>query len=62
MSEGIPKTNRTQATNESSVEGIRSPHGSYENLLSFRKARIVYDGTVRFCERFVDKRFAPMIR
>ena len=32
------------------------PHGGYEDLLSFQKARIVYDGTVRFCERFVDKR------
>ena len=32
------------------------PHGGYENLLSFRKARIVYDGTVRFCERFLEKR------
>ena len=32
------------------------PHGGYENLLSFQKARIVYDGTVRFCERFVEKR------
>ena len=32
------------------------PHGGYENLLSFQKARIVYDGTVRFCERFLNKR------
>jgi hypothetical protein len=32
------------------------PHGGYENLISFRKARIVYDGTARFCERFLDKR------
>jgi four helix bundle suffix protein len=32
------------------------PHGGYENLLSFKKARIVYDGTVCFCERFVDRR------
>ncbi len=31
-------------------------HGGYERLLSFQKARIVYDGTVRFCERFLDKR------
>ena len=31
-------------------------HGGYEQLLSFKKARIVYDGTVRFCDRFVDKR------
>lgn len=32
------------------------PHGGYEDLLSFQKARIVYDGTVRFCERFLAKR------
>ena len=32
------------------------PHGGYENLLSFQKARIVYDGTVRFCERLLQKR------
>jgi four helix bundle suffix protein len=31
-------------------------HGGYEDLLSFQKARIVYDGTVKFCERFLDKR------
>ena len=30
-------------------------HGGYENLLSFQKARIVYDGTVRFCQRFLKK-------
>jgi four helix bundle suffix protein len=32
------------------------PHGGYEDLLSFQKARIVFDGTVEFCERFLDKR------
>jgi four helix bundle suffix protein len=32
------------------------PHGGYEDLLSFQKARIVYDATVRFCERFLAKR------
>jgi four helix bundle suffix protein len=32
------------------------PHGGYEGLLSFQKARIVYDGTVKFCERFLEKR------
>ena len=31
------------------------PHGGYENLLSFQKARIVYDATVLFCDRYVDK-------
>ena len=32
------------------------PHGGYDDLLSFQKARIVYDATVRFCERFLGKR------
>jgi four helix bundle suffix protein len=32
------------------------PHGGYEDLLSFQKARIVFDGTVHFCERFLNKR------
>jgi four helix bundle suffix protein len=36
--------------------GFIPPHGGYEDLLSFQKARIVYDATVRFCERFIDKR------
>ncbi|MFM7165304.1 MAG: four helix bundle suffix domain-containing protein [Planctomycetaceae bacterium] len=31
-------------------------HGGYEDLLTFRKARIIYDGTARFCGRFVDIR------
>lgn len=37
-------------------ESFIPPHGGYENLLSFQKARIVYDGTVRFCERLLQKR------
>jgi four helix bundle suffix protein len=37
-------------------EGFIPPHGGYENLLSFRKARIVFDGTAWFCEHFLDKR------
>ncbi|HVF72745.1 MAG TPA: four helix bundle suffix domain-containing protein [Chthoniobacterales bacterium] len=32
------------------------PHGGYEELLSFQKARVVYDGTVAFCGRFLSKR------
>src|ERR1041384_6528416 len=30
--------------------------GGYEKLLSFQKARIVYDGTVWFCKHFLEKR------
>src|SRR5882672_7456524 len=32
------------------------PHGGYKNLLSYRKAEIVYDATVKFCDRFIDKK------
>jgi four helix bundle suffix protein len=35
--------------------GFIPPHGGYEELISFQKARIVYDGTVRFCERLLKK-------
>jgi four helix bundle suffix protein len=37
-------------------ENFIPPHGGYEDLLSFQKARIAYDGTARFCERFLEKR------
>lgn len=32
------------------------PHGGYRKLRSFQCARQVYDATVVFCNRFVDKR------
>lgn len=38
------------------ASGFIPRHGGYEELLSFQKARIVYDGTVKFCERFIDRR------
>lgn len=31
-------------------------HGGYRNLKSFQVAEIVYDGTVIFCDRFVNRR------
>lgn len=40
----------------SSSDGFIPAHGGYERLLSFQKARIVYDATVCFCGRFLDKR------
>lgn len=36
--------------------GFIPKHGGYEDLLSFKKARIVYDATVFFTERYIDKR------
>jgi four helix bundle suffix protein len=32
------------------------PHGGYRNLLSYQRAEVVYDATVRFCARFLDRR------
>jgi four helix bundle suffix protein len=37
------------------TERFIPPHGGYQDLLSFQKARIVYDGTVHFCARFLRK-------
>jgi hypothetical protein len=31
-------------------------HGGYKRLLSYQKAEIVFDATVCFCERFIDRR------
>jgi four helix bundle suffix protein len=36
--------------------GFIPPHGGYRKLLSYQKAEIVYDATVYFCARFLDKR------
>jgi four helix bundle suffix protein len=36
--------------------GFIPKNGGYRRLLSLQKAEIVYDATVRFCERFLDKR------
>jgi hypothetical protein len=31
-------------------------HGGYRELKSYQNSEIVYDGTVEFCDRFVDHR------
>ncbi len=36
--------------------GLIPPHGGYRELRSYQNAEIVYDATVRFCDRFVDRR------
>jgi four helix bundle suffix protein len=35
--------------------GFIPPHGNYQELLSYRKAEVVYDLTYRFCQRFLSK-------
>ncbi|HEY4596938.1 MAG TPA: hypothetical protein VIJ02_11090 [Thermoanaerobaculia bacterium] len=32
------------------------PHGGDKQLISYQRAEIVYDATVHFCDRFVDRR------
>ena len=38
-----------------SNNSIIPPHGGYEQLLSYQKSVLVYDGTVVFCRRFLKK-------
>ena len=42
--------------NSDASEGFIPPHGGYAGLLAYQKALIVFQGTVRFCERFMGKR------
>ncbi len=37
-------------------EQILGPHGGYRKLKSFQVAQLVYDLTVRFCDRYIDRR------
>lgn len=37
-------------------EGFIPPHGGYQDLLSYQKAQVVYDATVRFCARYFNPR------
>jgi len=59
---GTDKTNATnvphasRASHPSHPEGFIPPHGGYEKLLSYPKTQIIYDATVRFCDRFIDIR------
>lgn len=42
--------------NNKSKPALIPPHGGYRNLKSYQTAEIVYDATVAFCDRFIDKR------
>ena len=59
------KTNRTKRTPSRGYSppsssplhpGFIPPHGGYEKLLAYKKAEIIYDATVRFCDRFIDRK------
>ena len=48
--------NHPSSASSPSYPGFIPPHGGYEKLLAYRKSQIIYDATVRFCDRFIDKR------
>jgi len=49
-------TSQSPPSSPSHPERVLPPHGGYQSLLSFQKARIVFDATAGFCSRFIDKR------
>ena len=49
-------TSHPSSQSSPSYPGFIPPHGGYENLLAYRKSQIIYDATVCFCDRFIDKR------
>lgn len=57
-SEGLP--NRSVGSDRSGRSSTSShrlrPSGGYRTLRSFQVATVIYDATVSFCDRFVDKR------
>lgn len=38
------------------ISSTLRPHGGYRTLRSFQVTEIIYDGTVSFCDRFINKR------
>jgi len=42
--------------NMTEPETLIPKHGGYRNLKSFQMAQLVYDVTVRFCDRYIDRR------
>ncbi|MBI4621992.1 MAG: four helix bundle protein [Verrucomicrobia bacterium] len=36
--------------------GFIPPHGGYQKLKSYQMSELVYDATVKFCDRFIDPR------
>jgi four helix bundle suffix protein len=50
------QSNRINRADEKHRDSALRPHGGYRKLRSFQVTQVIYDGTVSFCNRFVDKR------
>jgi four helix bundle suffix protein len=42
--------------NDQRDPGLITPHGGYKQLKSYQNAEIAYDATVRFCDRYIDRK------
>ncbi len=50
------RTNGTHGTNRTYEPPLIPAHGGYRNLKSYQTAEIIFDATVAFCDRFIDRR------
>ena len=48
--------NPSYSSNQSDQENLTFKRGGYRNLKSFQMATLVFDLTVKFCDRFVEKK------
>jgi len=44
----------TNSSEDPEQPGFIPPHGGYNDLKSYQMSILVYDGTVKFCDRFID--------
>ncbi|MBX7244619.1 MAG: four helix bundle suffix domain-containing protein [Candidatus Sumerlaeaceae bacterium] len=56
MTNSRGQKDRSDTSSRDKAVGFIPVHGGYANLLTYQRAEIVYDATVRFCERHFDRR------
>jgi four helix bundle suffix protein len=49
------KEKKTMEKNKQNIEGFIPKHGGYQNLITYQKSEIIYDGTIYFTKRFFKK-------
>lgn len=50
----VSASHMSPPSHSSHSPGFIPPHGGYQKLFAYTKTQIIYDATVRFCERFID--------
>jgi four helix bundle suffix protein len=56
ISSGVETDGGAKGEMNAGPEKLIPPHGGYRKLKSFQVAQLAYDVTVRFCNRYIDKR------